>query len=99
MRKTLKAKEEFFYGGKTHKVGDHFDAVDPDANILVVTNKAELVAPDQKVKKPVAAPKLETAALTTEERSSPEAMTTENSGELSSGGRRKYMRRDMTAKE
>lgn len=98
MMKKLRAKQEFFYGGATRKVGDQFEAADPDANILVVLGKAEddtQVVNDQSVKP--SAPKLQTAAVKAEEPSSAEPMSTQNT-ELPTG-RRRYARRDMVAKE
>lgn len=91
MKKTLKAKHEFFYGGKTHKAGDTFEAVDPDANILVVTGKAEDVTAGQKkpaAPEPKPAPKLEAKVETAEETSTAEP-----------NKRRRYLRRDMQAGE
>lgn len=84
MKKVLKANQEFFYGGKTHKVGDEFEAVDPDANILIVTGRATEVV-SQSVVKPDPA-KLETTQVKPERAVRPD-------------GRKRYMRRDMTAEE
>ena len=86
MKKTLKAKEEFFYDGRTRKVGEKFTAVDPDANILVCLNKAEESTPDPVVAVE-AAPVYEAKVVTAEE------------PEESPPRRRRYMRRDMTAEK
>lgn len=94
MKKTLKATHEFFYGGKTLKSGEEFEAVDPDANILVCLGKAvasEGPAPEPPPFKPAAAPKLETAALKPADAVDPT--------EASPTRRKRYMRRDMTAEE
>lgn len=85
MKKYLKATQEFFYGGKTLKAGEEFEAVDPDANILVCLGKAtDATAKPAKLQTP--APKIETAELSAEEEPRPE-------------GRRRYARRDMTAED
>lgn len=85
MKKTLKATQEFFYGGKTVKEGEKFEAVDPDANILVCLGKAVDSKPDPKPD-PIPAPKLETSDLKSEEPSV-------------TPRKRRYMRRDLTAEE
>lgn len=92
MKKTLKATHEFFYGGKTLKSGEEFEAVDPDANILVCLGKAteskSEPAPEPPPVKPEPAPKIQTADLKPAEEST-ETPTR----------RKRYMRRDMTAEE
>lgn len=90
MRKTLKATQEFFYGGRTLKEGEKFTAVDPDANILVVLGKATESTPDLVVEAaPVKDPKIETSDLKPEPQQSTDAAPR----------KRRYMRRDMTAEE
>lgn len=85
MKKTLKATQEFFYGGKTLKEGEKFEAVDPDANILVCLGKATEASAD-----PIPeAPKIETA----------EMRPTPPERAARPDGRRRYARRDMTAEE
>lgn len=96
MKKKLKATHEFFYGGKTLKSGEEFEAVDPDANILVCLGKAtennsqSAPEPEPPQVKPTAS-KLETADLKPED--------TEESVAEAPTRRKRYMRRDMTAEE
>jgi hypothetical protein len=92
MKYKLKAKEEFFYGGKTHKVGDHFEAVDPDARVLVATNKAE----DVTKKAAEAAPTYQTQEIKAEEKPA-EPVTTDDVP--TTGRTRRYARRDMTSEK
>jgi hypothetical protein len=111
VKKILKALEEFYYDGATRKIGDEFEAVDPDATILTVLKKAEDVGVREVVKKPPpqkpapqkpAPQKLETTDLEAEKPAPEqvdEPMTTENSGLESTTRKRRYLRRDMTAKE
>jgi len=93
MKYKLKAKEEFFYGGKTHKVGDVFEAVDPDARVLVATNKVEDVT---KAPPKTAAPEYETRDVKAQEKPA-EPMTTESTP--ATGRPRRYLRRDMTSEK
>ena len=88
MKKRLKAKEEFYYGGATRKVGDEFEATDPDANILVCIGKASAVE--------AAAPKLQTTAIRAEQ---PKVPQEETQNEPAPRRRREYRRRDMVPEE
>lgn len=85
MKKRLMAKEEFFYDGATRKVGDEFDAVDPDANILVLIGKAYAIEPK----------KTQTAAMKAE----PRVPQEETQDEPAPRRRREYRRRDMVPEE
>jgi hypothetical protein len=87
----MKAKEKFYYDGKEHQIGGEFEAVDPDANILHVTGKAEKIGPVG-AKKP-APQKVQTAELKAE----PDAPREGSTAEVITG--RRYLRRDMTADE
>jgi len=90
MKKMLKATHEFFYGGKTHKAGDEFEAVDPDANILVVTGKAEEVfkaAAPKRQAAPEPAPKLEAKV----------ELPVADPKDGAPQKKRRYLRRDMQA--
>jgi len=91
MKKTLKATHEFFYGGKTLKAGEEFQAVDPDANILCVLGKASEVVtttPAKQEPPPPPPPQITAADL-----------KAEDENENSPPKRRRYMRRDMRAED
>lgn len=94
----LRATREVYYASKTRNTGDEFEASESDAKLLVGIGKAEYV---QEEKKPEPPKQLETRALKAEEPSDidekpapeePEAEVTPRRG-------RRYMRRDMQAKE
>lgn len=87
MKKRLMAKEEFFYDGATRKVGDEFDAVDPDANILVLIGKAYAIETPKK---------LQTTAIRAEQ---PRVPQEETQDEPAPRRRREYKRRDMVSEE
>lgn len=80
----LRAQQEFFYDGKTLKVDDKFEAVDPDANILCCLGKAVKVENYQPQK-------LQTTAMKAEEPAPVAEETTSR--------KRRYMRRDMVPEE
>lgn len=97
MIKKLRAKEKFFYGGKTHEVGGHFEASDPDANILVVTGKADHVAESSETAaQPALTQTLEMRDLKSSEESA--AQPAEDKAPTTRR-RREYLRRDMTSEK
>lgn len=109
----IRATREVYYASKTRQAGEEFDADDSEARLLVGLEKAEYVNVEEK--KPAqptqeAKPQaLETRALKADEASgddqsekpAPEVLSTESAPEITEGGRRsrRYMRRDMKAKE
>lgn len=94
----LRATREVYYASKTRNTGDEFDASESDARLLVGLEKAVLV---EETPKPKPAPQtLQTRELKAEEeKPAPQPMTTDNSEAVTTGRSRRYMRRDMRAKE
>ena len=106
----IKAKKEVYYASKTRNAGDEFDATESDAKILVGIDTAEYVKDEQKsqsTQQPRQRQTLENRSLESQEPEKtseklPESgpMTSDNAGELTeSGKKRRYLRRDMQAKE
>jgi hypothetical protein len=107
----VKALQKIYYGRQDRQPGDTYDMDDreaAEAKILAVLGKIEIVASAPESKKSEAPVKTEpttryrAAALSAEEEpsASAEPMTTENTGALTGGERKRfYRRRDMKAEQ
>lgn len=98
----LRATREVYYQSKTRNVGDEFNATDQDARILIGIGKAmEVVLPIIEPAKPAVAAPVEATKVMEATADAPPSPPAKEPviADDESRPKRRYMRRDMQAKE